>query len=162
MDGKGVSVFSKAARSLVDASALEMVARTGERARTEEDEVVGTGTEDDVLGLDAGVVGDRVEQVWVTAVRVLVHARQSRRHARRTRRSARPRRNVAVEAHDVDWVQTDAEGELFRRRRPLIGGERGWQCPHLRIASACAGIPSTAASASTTGRMLARPARVSR
>src|SRR3954451_21612347 len=30
VDGKGVSVFSKAARSLVDASALEMVARTGE------------------------------------------------------------------------------------------------------------------------------------
>ncbi len=30
MDGKGVSVFSKAARSLVDASALEMVAPTGE------------------------------------------------------------------------------------------------------------------------------------
>src|SRR5829696_3709699 len=52
--------------------------------------------------------------------------------------------------------------DLVRRRRPPVRREIGRERSHRRAASACAGIPSAAASASIVGRTRARPSAVRR
>ena len=136
------------------------VSRPGERSRAEQDQVVGACPEDDVGRLDARVLGDRVEQGGVAAVRVCVHLRERGCDRPWTRGRWGLCRNVAVEAHDLDRIELDTSGELLGRRRPAVVRELLGERSHLCTAAACAGIPSTAASASTVGRSDASPSAV--
>ena len=138
------------------------VAVAGERARDEQDQIVGARTEDDVLRLDARVRGDRRDQLRIAAVRILVDARERSRDGRRPRRRQRDRRHVAVEADDGRRIEPGPARQLLRRRRPRVRAELGGERPHRSTAAACAGIPSTAASARTTDATLASPAGVRR
>ena len=90
-------------------------------------------------------------------MRVVLDVRERARERAGTGRGEGPGRDVAVEADDLDRVEPGARGELGVRRRPGVGGELGGERSHRRTASACAGMPSTAASASTIGRTRARP-----
>ena len=92
----------------------------GERARAQQDEVVAARAEHDVLRLDARVRGDRLVDARVAAVRIRVDVGERRRDRAGTRARQRQRRHVAVEAHDLDRVETRAPRELLRRRRPLV------------------------------------------
>ncbi len=138
------------------------VARAGERSRAEQDEVVGAGAQDDVLRRHPRVAGDGGRQVRVPAVRVVLHVGDRRRERAWAGGGKRPGGDVAVEADDLDRVEPGAGRELARRGSPGVGGELGRERPHRRTASAWAGMPSTAASASTTGRTRASPSGVSR
>ena len=83
----------------------DLVARPRERARAQEDQVVGADAEHDVLGIDAVVVGDRAVQLLVAAGRIVVDPRERLRDRPRPRRRQRQRRGVLVEANhlrDVD------------------------------------------------------------
>ncbi len=140
----------------------DRVARPREGPRAEQDQVVRARAEHDLVRLDAGVVADRPQQLGVAAVRVGVDLGEPARDRARPRRRPRPRRNVAVEADDLRRVELRAARELLRGRRPAVGRECLGQRPHRRTAAACAGMPSTPASASTTGRSCASPSAVTR
>ncbi len=120
------------------------------------------GAEHDLLGPDARVVGDGPEQLGVAAVRIGVDLGEPAGNRAGPRRGPRPRRHVAVEADDLRRLELHAARELLRGRRPAVGRECLGQRPHRRTAAACAGMPSTPASASTTGRSRASPSAVTR
>ena len=65
-------------------------------------------------------------------------------------------------ADDLHRIEPGPGRDLRGRRRPAVRREVGRQRSHRRTASAWAGMPSTAASASTTGRTLSSPFRVRR
>ena len=134
----------------------------GERPGAEQDEIVRPRAEDDVLGLDARVLGDRGREAEVPSVRVPRHLGQGPRDRPGTGSGMRERSRVAVEADDLEGIEPDLPRELLRRRRPDVLRERVRQRSHRRTASACAGMPSSAASASTVGRTWARPCDVRR
>ena len=134
----------------------------GVGARTEQDQIVGAGAEHDVLRLDAGVVGDRTAELAVAAGRVAADARERARDRAGPRRRQRQRRRVLVEAQHLRRVDACQACDLVGRRRPGIRRELGRERSHRCTAAACAGMPSAAASASTVGRMRARPASVRR
>ena len=140
----------------------DRVSRPGEGSRAEQDQVVGACAEDDVGRLDARVLGDRVEQCRVAAVRVRVHLRERAGDRARTRGRRGLRRDVAVETNDLDRIQLDPGCELLGRGRPTVVGELQGKRSHLCTAAAWAGIPSTAASASIVGRNDASPSSVRR
>ena len=140
----------------------DLVAGARERPRAEQDQVVGAGAEHDVLRLDARIPRDRRDQLREAAVRVRVDIGERRRDRGRTRGWVRPRRHVAVEADDLERIEPRSPCELGGRRRPLVLGELRGQRLHRRTARACAGSPSAAASASTTGHRRANPSSVSR
>ena len=98
------------------------VARAGEGSGAEEDEIVGPGAQHDVLGLDAGVAGDRRGQLRVAAVRVVLDVGERRGERARTGGGDGPGRDVAVEADDLVGVELEpgapARGSTAPTRRP--------------------------------------------
>ena len=94
------------------------VAGAGERAGAEQDQVVGARAEDDVLGLDAVVVGDRPAQLPVAARRVAAHAGERAGDRPGPRRRQRQRRRVLVEAQHLRRVDARERGDLVGRRSP--------------------------------------------
>ena len=138
------------------------VSRPGERARAQEDEVVGACSEHDVLGLDARIPRDALHELRKATVRVPVHLGERARDRPRAGERRRLRRDVAVEADDLGRVELHRARDLLGRRRPHVLGERRRQRSHRCTAAACAGMFSAAASASTVGRSAARPFALSR
>ena len=138
------------------------VAGARKRARAQHDEVVRARAENDVLRLDARVPRDARYELRKPAVRVLVRASERSRDRARPCGRRRRCRHVPVEAHDLDRIEADLGGDLVRRRRPAVLRELGGKRSHRRTASACADMPSAAASASTVGRSAASPSAVRR
>ena len=115
-------------RRLVDD--VHDVARPGEGARGQQDQVVGTRTQDDLLRSDAGVVRDRVEERGEAAVRVALDLGQRGREHLGACVVGRCRRRVPVEPkHLVRLDVGDARG-LCRRHRPGEGREARGKRPH--------------------------------
>ena len=77
------------------------VARARVGARAEHQQIVGARAEDDVLGLDAVVVGDRLQQLRKAAVQVGLDPLKRSGDRLRPGGRRRLRGRVAVEAEDV-------------------------------------------------------------
>jgi len=138
------------------------VAGTGKRSGAEQDEVVGARPEDDVLRRDPGITRDPSDERGKASVRIGVHLGERGRDRSRPCERSGLGGDVPVEAHDLRRVELVRPRDLLRRGRPRILGEARREGSHRRTAAACAGMPSTAASASTVGRIAARPLSVRR
>ena len=142
----------------------DAVARPGERARAEKDQVVGAGAEHDVLGLDARVARDRVDELPVAAVRVV-----------RCTSASAPAiapgpggRGAAVPGRSRRSARSGAGRGSSRRASSSVDGAHGTRRSRggsVLIAAPpprARAFPRAAASASTIGRSAARPPAVSR
>jgi hypothetical protein len=108
----------------------DAVARSREGARAEEDQVVCARAEDDVLGADARVLGDRLVDVRVPAVRVGVDAGERVGEHVRLRPWRRARRRVAVEADDLVRRDPGSAGDVRGGRGPGVRREVARERPH--------------------------------
>src|SRR5580765_4256172 len=106
------------------------VTRTCECTSDEQDQVVRARAEDDVLRRDTGVVGDRLLEPGVAAVRVRVDARQLLGERFGPCRRQEVRRRVAVETDDPGDVQAGPSRDLLRRGR-IVGLDLPAQRSHV-------------------------------
>ena len=83
----------------------DAVSRTGEGTGDEQDQVVRARTEDDVLRRNTRVVGDRLLEPGIAAVRIRVDARQLLVKSLGPCRWQQLRRRVAVETDDLGDVR---------------------------------------------------------
>ena len=108
------------------------VSRTCECTSDEQDQVVRARTEDDVLRGDTGVVGDRLLEPGVAAVRIGVDAGQLLGKRLGPCRWQQVRRRVAVETDDLGDVEAGPSRDLLRRGR-VVGLDLPAERSHARI-----------------------------
>ena len=139
--------------------------RPEERQRQKEDQIVGAGPDDDVLGYQRDVAGCCLAKLAIRAVRVLVqpcHA-VSERHLGH----ARKRRRVLVELQDCLTRHAVTFGDLGDAGRPDVGREAVSdrlgllaRDAHAVTAAAWSGSPSARASGPTTSAARRTPSLV--
>ena len=108
-------------RRLVDNG--DPVAGTGERSRSEEDEVVGARTQDDVLRIDIRVARDGGNQLRVAAVGIAVDVGQRVREGLGRRGAGRRGSRVRVEAQHLLRTDSRHARRLCGRDCPRVGPE---------------------------------------
>ena len=138
--------------------------RPEEHLREQEDEVVRSGADDDVLGGEAHVGGSGFAQLAVGPVRVLVEPRHALREGHL--RHAGKRGRVLVELQDGLARHAVPLGDLVDGRRPDVGRVAGadglGDLAHRAhaAAAACSGSPSARASGTMTSAARRAPSGV--
>ena len=133
----------------------------GEDSRAQDDELVATSAQSNLIEPEAVVGGNGLTQRLVASPVVLVDIGQRARECGGTSAHRGCRCDVAVESDDGPRVESDSRANRLVRRRPLVGVECGG-CRHRRAVARCMGMPSSSASASIVGARRSRPSLVTR